>query len=82
MHELGLELVSTVGCGDALVGVFTALKYMGYSDIEALKLSNCTATINASREEPRGSPCLNELIKLFKNRCSQLISTRVIELNI
>ena len=32
MHELGLELVSTVGCSDALVDVFAALKCMGYND--------------------------------------------------
>ncbi|MCD6428642.1 MAG: carbohydrate kinase family protein [Desulfurococcales archaeon] len=82
LRELGFELVSTVGCGDTLVGVFTALKCMGYGDIEALKLSNCAAAINASREEPRGSPSLNELIKLFKNECSRLINVEVIKLSI
>lgn len=82
LRELGLELASTVGCGDTLVGAFTALKSMGYSDIEALKLSNCAAAINASKEEPRGSPRFNELIKLFKNKCSRLISTRIAELDI
>ncbi|MCD6427987.1 MAG: carbohydrate kinase family protein [Desulfurococcales archaeon] len=82
LRELGFELASTVGCGDTLVGAFTALKSMGYSDIEALKLSNCAAAINASKEEPRGSPRFNELIKLFKNKCSQLISTRITELDV
>jgi len=82
LHELGLKLVSTVGCGDALVGVFAALKCMGYSDIEALKLSNCAAAINASREEPRGSPYFSELIKLFEEKCSKLINIKTLELDV
>ncbi len=82
LHKLGLELISTVGCGDTLVGVFTALKSMGYDDLKALKLSICAAAINASKDEPRGSPYFSELIKFYKHRCSSLINTEMSECNI
>lgn len=60
---LGLRTRSTSGCGDAYVGVFTAAISVGYDFIDAMVLATCAATINASKEEPRGSPTYTELMK-------------------
>ncbi len=63
LEEIGLRVVSTVGCGDTFSGVFSALTVMGYSLEESLKLANCAAAINATREEARGSPKYGELME-------------------
>lgn len=62
-ERLGLRTRSTSGCGDTYVGVFTAAISVGYDFIDAMVLATCAATINASKEEPRGSPTYVELMK-------------------
>jgi ribokinase len=74
-EALGLKTTSTVGCGDAYIGVFTAFKVLGRDDLEAMQLATCAATLNASMEEPRGSPTLDSLLKWF-GPCSTLIKIK------
>jgi len=67
-EDIGLRTISTVGCGDAFSGVFSAALYMGKDYIEAVKLATCAATINASRISPRGSPKIDYLLSIY-DRC-------------
>lgn len=62
----GLSVVNTVGCGDAFVGAFAAMKKRGFSDKDAIRVANCAAAFKATKRETRGSPKLNEL-KNFLN---------------
>ena len=73
VSDLGLKVVSTVGCGDTYTGVFAALITKGLDLIESAKLATCAAAIKASRESPRGSPTWDELQK-FRSRCDDLVS--------
>ncbi len=75
VSDLGLKVVSTVGCGDTYTGVFAALITKGLDVIESAKLATCAAAIKASRESPRGSPTWDELQK-FRSRCDDLISIK------
>ncbi|MGB9759274.1 MAG: ribokinase [Thermoproteota archaeon] len=61
----GLQVVNTVGCGDAFVGAFAAMKQRGFSDRDAIKIANCAAAFKATKPETRGSPKLNELKKFL-----------------
>ncbi|MFW6149992.1 MAG: carbohydrate kinase family protein [Chloroflexota bacterium] len=56
LHELGFTLASTVGCGDAFVGVFAAYRVLGASLRDALEMATVAAGLNAARDETRGSP--------------------------
>lgn len=68
---LGLRTRSTSGCGDTYVGVFTAAVSAGLGFTDAMVLATCAATINASREGPRGSPRYSELME-YANKCREL----------
>ncbi len=64
---LGLNLVSTSGCGDTYTGVFTAYKLSGFDDITSMIHASCASGIKASREDPRGSPSKKELEGLYRD---------------
>lgn len=74
-ERLGLRTRSTSGCGDAYVGVFTAALSVGHDFIDAMVLATCAATINASREGPRGSPRYTELMK-YVSKCRRFAEPR------
>jgi len=61
--SLGLNVSSSVGCGDTYSGVYTALKHEKWEDKEALIAASCASTINLAFEGPRNSPKLNELMR-------------------
>ena len=74
-EALGYKTTSTVGCGDAYVGVFTAFLILGYSEVDAMKVATCAATLNAAHEDPRGVPPKHTLLKWFE-ACKVLIQVR------
>jgi ribokinase len=55
LKKLGLNVVSTVGCGDVFAGVFTAYHVKGSSLIQSLVMANAAAGLNATKIETRGS---------------------------
>ena len=57
----GLNVASTAGAGDTLVGVFGAFKVKGLEDARALYLSNIAAALKTTREETRASPTYEEI---------------------
>ncbi|MCS7141858.1 MAG: PfkB family carbohydrate kinase [Candidatus Nitrosocaldus sp.] len=63
LKAIGLNVVSTVGAGDAFLGAFTALLLKGYGEIEALFMANLAAALKVSREETRASPYYDELMR-------------------
>jgi ribokinase len=56
LKELGLNVISTVGCGDVFAGVFCAYYITGSSLDQSLIMANAAAGLNATRSETRGSP--------------------------
>jgi ribokinase len=56
LKKLGLNVVSTVGCGDVFAGVFAAYHVMGEYLQKSLVMANAAAGLNATRSETRGSP--------------------------
>jgi ribokinase len=58
---LGLNVASTAGAGDTLVGVFGALKVKGFEDARALYLANIAAALKTTREQTRASPTYEEI---------------------
>ncbi len=61
-EEINLPgVASTTGCGDALTGVFTAMKILNYEDREALRMAVIAASYNAGFSGPRHSPDLRTL---------------------
>ncbi len=74
-EALGYKTTSTVGCGDAYVGVFTAFLILGYSEVDAMKVATCAATLNAAHDGPRGVPPKHTLLKWFE-ACKVLIQVR------
>jgi ribokinase len=56
LEELGLSVVSTVGCGDVFAGVFAAYYVMGDDLRKSLIMASAAAGLNATRPETRGSP--------------------------
>jgi ribokinase len=56
LEELGLNVVSTVGCGDVFAGVFAAYFVMGDDLRRSLIMASAAAGLNATRTETRGSP--------------------------
>ncbi|MDP7079728.1 MAG: PfkB family carbohydrate kinase [Candidatus Undinarchaeales archaeon] len=61
LAALELEVVNTVGCGDAFLGAFAASIASGLDVNESLARANLAGAINASRAETRGSPTAKEL---------------------
>jgi ribokinase len=56
LRELGLNVISTVGCGDVFAGVFAAYHVMGSGLDESLIMAGVAAGISATRPETRGGP--------------------------
>jgi ribokinase len=56
LRELGLNVISTVGCGDVFAGVFAAYHVTGSSLDESLIMASVAAGLNATRLETRGCP--------------------------
>ena len=56
LKELGLNVISAVGCGDVFVGVFSAYYVTGSSLELSLIMASAAAGMNATRPETRGSP--------------------------
>jgi len=56
LDGLGLNVVSTVGCGDVFAGVFAAYYVTGEDIQKSLIMASTAAGLNATRPETRGSP--------------------------
>jgi len=56
LKKLGLNVVSTVGCGDVFAGVFAAYHVLGADLRKSLIMASAAAGLNATRPETRGSP--------------------------
>jgi ribokinase len=56
LKELGLNVVSTVGCGDVFAGVFAAYHVLGADLRKSLIMASAAAGLNATKPETRGSP--------------------------
>nr|MDO8098922.1 PfkB family carbohydrate kinase [Candidatus Njordarchaeota archaeon] len=61
LKEFGLQVVSTVGCGDAFLGVLAASLSEGFSDTESIERANLAGGLKATKAETRGCPTKNEL---------------------
>jgi len=71
MKELGLNVVSTVGCGDAFAGVFAAYYVTGSTLEQSLIMASAAGGLNAARPETRGSPDRTSLEEVV-NRSQKL----------
>jgi ribokinase len=71
LKELGLNVVSTVGCGDIFAGVFAAYHIMGSSLTQSLVMAGTAACLNATRPETRGSPD-RAILETMERRCHDL----------
>jgi ribokinase len=56
LKELGLNVINTVGCGDAFVGAFAAYHVLGTNLQKSLIMASAAAGLNATQPETRGSP--------------------------
>ncbi len=56
LKDLGLEVINTVGCGDAFVGAFASYHVVGASFQKSLIMATAAASLNATRPETRGGP--------------------------
>lgn len=65
LNLLGLEVVNTVGCGDAFIGAFAAAKVKGLDDMSALRSGCAAGSFKATRKETRGGPTAAELKSLL-----------------
>ncbi|MBS7631030.1 hypothetical protein KEJ47_05565 [Candidatus Bathyarchaeota archaeon] len=65
LSKLGMEIVNTVGCGDAFIGAFAAAKVEELDDTEALRLGNVAGSFKATRKETRGGPTRAQLYELM-----------------
>ncbi len=70
MAKLGLDVVSTVGCGDVFIGAFAACLALGYNRRTALLMASAAAGINATRPETRGGPGREMLLDLVARAAS------------
>ena len=61
LSSLNLQVINTVGAGDAFVGAFAALKTKGFDDVEALFMANIAGSLKTTKEETRGSPRYDEI---------------------
>lgn len=60
--SLGLQVMSTVGCGDVFLGAYAACLASGEERNNALMLASAAAGLNATRAETRGGPTKAELL--------------------
>ena len=71
LKELGLNVVNTVGCGDAFVGAFAAYCIMGANLRKSLIMASAAAGLNAARPETRGSP-ERAILEATEQQCRNL----------
>ncbi len=71
LKKLGLNVVSTVGCGDVFAGVFAAYHVMGSNLAQSLIMASAAAGLNATKPETRGSPARANLEEVA-NRSQKL----------
>jgi fructose-1-phosphate kinase PfkB-like protein len=71
LKELGLDVVNTVGCGDAFVGAFAAYCIMGANLRKSLIMASAAAGLNAARPETRGSP-ERAILEATEQQCRDL----------
>ena len=71
LKELGLNVVNTVGCGDAFVGAFAAYHIMGANLRRSLIMASAAAGLNATRPETRGSP-ERAILEATEQQCRDL----------
>jgi len=71
LKELGLDVVSTVGCGDVFAGVFAAYHVLGSSLAQSLIMASAAAGLNATRPETRGSPA-RAILEAVEQQCRDL----------
>ena len=71
LKELGLNVVSTVGCGDVFAGDFAAYHVMGNNLTQSLIMASAAAGLNTTRPETRGSPDRANL-EVVANRSREL----------
>jgi ribokinase len=65
LHELGLKVVNTVGCGDAFIGGFASALVEGKNHVEALRQAIAAGSYKATQMETRGGPTWDELQRLI-----------------
>lgn len=65
VRRLGMEIMNTVGCGDAFIGAFAAAKVEGLDDIRALRRGCAAGSFKATRKETRGGPTARQLDELL-----------------
>jgi ribokinase len=65
LEALGMEVVSSVGCGDVFLGTYTANLSLGRGREDALLMASAAAGWNATRPETRGGPTQHELEDLI-----------------
>ena len=56
LDALGLSTISTVGCGDVLLGAYAAYLALGRERSNALLMASAAAGLNATMPETRGGP--------------------------
>jgi len=66
LEKMGLEVINTVGCGDAFIGAFVSAKVEGYDDIGAMRLGCSAGAYKATRIGTRGSPTFIQLDNILK----------------
>ena len=66
MEALGMEVVSSVGCGDVFLGTCAAYLSLGRQREDALLMASAAAGWNATRPETRGGPTRQELDNLIE----------------
>ncbi len=66
LEKLGLEVVNTVGCGDAFIGAFAAAKVERAGDKEALIRGCAAGSFKATRKETRGGPTAEQLEEMLQ----------------
>ncbi|MFQ6053528.1 MAG: carbohydrate kinase family protein [Candidatus Bathyarchaeia archaeon] len=66
LERLVLEVVNTVGCGDAFIGAFAAAKVEGLDDMEALRSGCAAGSYKATRKETRGGPTAEQLGEMLR----------------
>ena len=66
LDRLGMDVVNTVGCGDAFIGAFAAVKVEGLDDMDALRRGCAAGAYKATRRETRGGPTADQLEEMLR----------------
>ena len=66
LRDLGMRVVSTVGCGDVFTGAFAAFVCLGLDPIEAARRAAVAAGLKATRRTSREAPSLAEVLRALE----------------